>query len=191
MTNNVNFIKYFATHGRGIDEFIRKELFNLNGTRLGSYVEGKISFESIHKPKELKEKLKTIERLFLSILFLKHDDNSCKYNSIDDLINLVSFKNFDENLLYVDLTEEISGDRDEDEEIPKSVKESKKPRLSFIKYRINCKLTGEWRQNDRKIVRQKLQNKFESEYLNSSRCEIDEINPHFEIILHITNDCIG
>ena len=151
-------IKYFATHGRGIDEFIRKELINLNNnseavvTRIESYVEGKICFESILKPNDLLRKLKTVERLFISILFMKFDDSS-KYNSPDELLYLISFVDFNQKLIYIDMNEEDL-----------FLKE-KKPRSSLIKYRINCKLTGKWRESNRKLVREKLQMKFENEFL--------------------------
>jgi tRNA G10 N-methylase Trm11 len=180
------FIKYFATHGRGIDEFTKKELINLNNNsseivaRIESYVEGKICFESILKPNDLIKKLKTIERLFISILFLNFDD-CLKYKSIDDLLSLISFFNFNEKLIHVGLNRE-------DEDL--FLKE-KKPRFSLIKYRINCKLTGKWRDTDRRLVWQKLQKKFENEFSNSNNFEISEIDPNFEIICHVTNDCIA
>ena len=64
--------------------------------------------------------------------------------------------------------------------------------MSFLKYRINCKLTGKWRQFDRYVIKEKLKKKLENENVNSEfNYEIDEIEPNIEVILHITNDCIA
>jgi 23S rRNA G2445 N2-methylase RlmL len=172
---------YFATHGRGIDEFVRNELIKLNNnietTNIKNYVEGKINFESTLKPNELIFKLKTIERLFFCVFFKKFDESD-KNNDIDKLLSYISFRNFDQYCVLINKNDE-------------DYLAKKKPRLASIKYRINCKLTGNWRKNDRQIVKEKLNKKFEDEYFGSKNFEINDTEPDIELILHITNDCIA
>lgn len=178
---SVVYIDYFATHGRGTFEFFKNELLNLNlneeKVRIKDYVEGKIHFESLLEPNKIKPKLKIIERLFLCILFKKFNESN-QNMTLDDLIDSISFENFGYYYgLFMNETETNNA----------------KQACLTIKYRINCKLTGKWRQknSNNKLIMKKIEKKFQNEYLNSKYYEIDTLNPNFEIILHISENCIA
>ena len=125
---------YFLTYGRGLEPIVVKELESLVDND-GQYVlkiepyeiEGKIIF-STNVPISRLIGLKTVERIFKSVVFKKFDD-----------------KNNDENLVINYIDEKF--DFDFKSYIPfevesESLSNEAKRQCKGLKFRIDCRMTG-------------------------------------------------
>jgi 23S rRNA G2445 N2-methylase RlmL len=168
--------EFFATYGRGCLDFVKNELiilekhFNTKIEILNDKLEGKILF----KTNLIIEKLiylKTIERLFLSKLFLMTNQQK---------VNLLIENELD---FGQDLKDQLEKCNIIVESCSPNEPESKRTTQS-IKYRINVKLTGIWRKND------KLRSNLIDTISNKINCynyfEVDLKEPNFEIICHLS-----
>jgi 23S rRNA G2445 N2-methylase RlmL len=177
------FTKYFITHGRGLNVFVEKELLKFNNHNHNpkvkidneNSIEGKILFSTNVSIGNLYT-LKTVERAFLNVLFLK-------LTGTEKLVEL--FASLNESLREdLFLSREFSYILNQKNELNHS---SIKKKTNEKKYRINCKLTGKWK-HEKNNLKEKIINIISEKLkLIDSHFQIDLENPDFEIICHLTD----
>jgi tRNA G10 N-methylase Trm11 len=144
---------YFVTYGRGALSFVKKDLIILNNKFNSDnnsvinffddkFVEGKLLFDTtIHISNLIN--LKTIERCFLNILFLKFDSNK----EVEEcFITKKIAESIKDNFFSDDSISYIIKQFEKQNSTNEAEAESKRNCQSF-KVRINCKLTGKWKRN--------------------------------------------
>lgn len=175
---------YFFTYGRGMNDFAKNELVSLMKNYelciVCEEIEGKLIFNT-NAPLLHLLGLKTVERLFRSILFKKFEatefiDGSIVLNLIETLFNFSLF----ESINFTDGLEE-------DIESEKSL-ETKKPCKS-LKFRIDCKFTGKWKKLDEfklKLI-EVLIGKIKK---SNPHLDVDLKNADFTLTCHLTDLCL-
>jgi 23S rRNA G2445 N2-methylase RlmL len=173
---------YFVTHGRGIDSFVLNEFKQLDKLELVDSVEGKIFFKTEANLAQLL-RLKTVERLFLDILHIKFGDIGPNENYLISSINEKFNLDINSNL-FKEIIQNLSSKHDEFTE--NEAKKFCKP----LKFRVNCKLTGKWRKNEKfrscliELISQSVKSV-------NSHFEIDLKEPNFEIACHLSELCLA
>ena len=178
---------FFATHGRGTFEFVKQELLLLNShsdsIQIKEGIEGKILFNT-DLAIETFFSLKTVERVFLSLLFLKFDATPLEPHEVQDMVE-EAFKSkssiFLSSCFATILNKPLCN-------------QSASKKLSIEKkFRVNCKFTGKWNFNKKLFdFKQTLIDSI-IKYIKSidSHFEIDSNGPDFEIILHLTDAALS
>ena len=177
----MEFQDYFATHGRGVFEFVQNEFASLDSIEIKTYVEGKVHFQSNLSIEKLLQ-LKTVERVFLSLLFEKIEtiviEKDVIFKTLKTSLNKINFER-----IKIFLKNKTYEQTDSENETPSK-------RISCAKkFRINCKLTGKWKKikNYREEIVEFILNEVK---LNEPRFEIDSDEPDFELICHLSETCL-
>ncbi len=186
MNNNEQ--HYFLTYGRGVFKFMLNELkFEFNSVlkieEETELTEGKFHFILVKTTTNYLKSLlnlKTVERVFLSILFEKL--NPHENTEIETLLNLIQNSIQNSNLNQNDQFQLII----ENKQIDPSAKRIALP----IKFRINCKLRGKWKNlKHLKHLKQLIIDKLiqQIELINLRFKYSDDNDYNFEIICHLND----
>lgn len=172
---------YFLTYGRGAFNFMLNELKSvfkqdLKLTVLEEITEGKYSFQLTNPEYHSLINLKTIERIFLSILFHKFNDQ--EVNSEQTIFDLIKHSIKCSNLINNEIFQLITNSTN---------KLSTQKRISLpIKFRVNCKLRGKFKKEN--ILLKKIVKLICDELkLINLKFELDEQSAQFEIICHLND----
>ncbi len=176
--------KYFATHGRGTLAFVQNDLKSIQSVEiLDSSIEGKILFSTYLPVSTICSSLKTVERVFLSILFHKLQDNVQIQRH--EVLSLVE-TSFSPSLFNSQEFSQIFSK-------PHRTEMETKKFSPVIKFRVNCKLTGRWKASDksgqfRAHLKDQIINWISS---FNPRFQLDEDEPDFEVICHLTDRALS
>lgn len=183
-------INIFATHGRGTYKFVETELLKANATILDS-IEGKTYFSISNSLSFIDTllSLKTVERVLLSILF--HKINGTKPTKENIFQKVKEAFSFNKHLFvspeFNSIIQTTTTDQEKQQHHPKR-------KSHEIKFRVNCKLTGEWKANKTaaRVLKEHLDQLIVRTVKSiNGRFELDLLEPHFEVICHVTNDAIS
>lgn len=185
-TNNQ--INIFVTHGRGTYKFVETELLKAN-VRILDSIEGKTYFSMSNSLSIIDTllSLKTVERVLFSILFHKIIGTKPTEESLYQIVKEAF--SFNKHLFVSPEFNSIIQTTTNQEQQHQAKRKSHE-----IKFRVNCKLTGEWKAN--KTAARALKEHLDQLIARTvktinARFELDLLEPHFEVICHVTNDAIS
>ena len=181
-------INICATHGRGTYPFVETELLSIPDIKILDSIEGKIFFQMSSGCLDLLTSLKTVERVFLSVLFHKVS----KKLTSTDVLSLAKESLLANRHLFLsyEFNSIISRAKAGDDQHLQAIKRV----CHEIKFRVNCKLTGEWKlsKSAAKKLREDLDELISSAVKSVRRqFTLDSMEPDFEVVCHVTNSAVS